>query len=182
MSTSSHVTRSDVALLAMRVMVGIVFVFHGAQKLFGLFGGYGITGTAGWMASIGIPLPEVSATLAGAAEFFGGLALLSGFGQRLLSIPLTFTMLVAAFTAHSGFSATSGGMEYPLTLAVIVAGLGLLGPGRLAIRRGGAASPAAGPETASESRRTRDHDVSSRALSPGLEVSGSGVGHRGDRP
>ena len=148
MQHSSRITRSDVALLAMRIMVGIVFVFHGSQKLFGLFGGYGITGTAGFMANLGIPLPEVSATLAGAAEFLGGLALLSGFGQRLLSIPLTFTMLVAAFTAHSGFNAATGGMEYPLTLAVIVAGLGLIGPGRLAFRRGKSASAASDRETA----------------------------------
>lgn len=155
MKLMSQETRTDVALLAMRVMVGIVFVFHGAQKLFGIFGGYGISGTAGWMASIGIPMPEVSAVLAGAAEFFGGLALISGFGQRLLSVPLTFTMLVAAFTAHSGFSATSGGMEYPLTLAVIVAGLGLLGPGRLAIRRARAASPATSRDTAHASRAAR---------------------------
>jgi len=178
MQHSSPITRSDFALLAMRVMVGIVFVYHGSQKLFGLFGGYGITGTAGWMASIGIPLPEVSATLAGAAEFFGGLALLSGFGQRLLSIPLTFTMLVAAFTAHSGFNAASGGMEYPLTLAVVVAGLGLLGPGRLAFRRGKGAAPALDSATAPVSRGARGEAHSIGRLATGLEVAGRGA----DRP
>lgn len=130
---SASTLRVDLALLVMRLMVGIVFVFHGSQKLFGLFGGYGITGTAGWMESLGIPLPLVSATLAGAAEFFGGIALVTGVGQRLLAVPLAFTMLVAATTAHSGFDATSGGMEYPLTLAAVVAGLGLLGPGRFAL-------------------------------------------------
>jgi putative oxidoreductase len=125
--------RVDTGLLAMRVMIGVVFVFHGAQKLFGLFGGYGIDGTAGFMDSLGIPFPTLSAVLAGGAEFFGGLALITGFGQRLMSIPLVFTMLVASLTAHSGFGAQSGGMEYPLTLAVMSAGLGLLGPGRFTL-------------------------------------------------
>lgn len=124
--------RPDVALLAMRVMVGVVFVCHGAQELFGIFGGYGIAGTAAWMQSIGIPLPEVSATLAGATEWVGGLAFIASFGQRLLALPLVFTMVVAIVTAHTGFDAGAGGMEYPLTLVVVVAGLGVLGPGRFA--------------------------------------------------
>lgn len=136
-------TRADAALLAMRTMVGVVFAFHGAQKLFGLFGGYGIAGTAGWMESLGIPLPTVSATLAGTTELVGGLALVTGFGQRLLAIPLVFTMLVGAFSAHSGFDAASGGMEFPLTLAVVTAGLGLLGPGAIALRR---PAPSATPD------------------------------------
>ncbi len=131
-------TRHDLALLALRSMTGIVFAFHGSQKLLGLFGGYGIAGTAGWMESLGIPFPQLSASLAGGTELLGGLALLSGFGQRLLSVPLTFTMLVAAFTAHSGFDGTQGGMEYPLMLAVVAAALGLLGPGRFALGRSSA--------------------------------------------
>ncbi len=125
---------SDVGLLAIRVMTGLVLFFHGAQKLFAWFGGYGLTGTAGWMESIGIPFPEASALLAGLTEMVGGIAFLSGFGQRLLAGPVAFTMLVAAFTAHTGFNAASGGMEYPLTLAVVAAGLGLTGPGRYALR------------------------------------------------
>ncbi|MGE0142910.1 MAG: DoxX family protein [Planctomycetota bacterium] len=136
-SKASPSSRSDLALLAMRVFVGIVFVFHGSQKLFGLFGGYGISGTAGWMESIGIPMPTVSATLAGATEFLGGLAFITGLFQPLLALPLAFTMLVASFTAHSGFDVTKGGMEYPLTLAVVALGLGALGPGRYALRPAG---------------------------------------------
>jgi putative oxidoreductase len=125
--------RTDLGLLLVRLMVGVVFVFHGSQKLFGAFGGYGLEATADWMGSIGIPFPLASAVAAGLAELCGGLALIAGFGQRLLAIPLTFTMLVAAST-HEGFSAASGGMEYALVLAVAVAGLGLLGPGRFALR------------------------------------------------
>ena len=129
---------TDLALLAMRVMIGVVFVFHGLQKLFGLFGGGGLEGTATYMESIGIPMPMPSAVLAATTETVGGLAFVLGFGQRLLAIPLTFTMLVAAFVAHGdAFAATAGGMEYPLTLAVMTAGLGLLGPGRIALGTSG---------------------------------------------
>ena len=127
-------TRQDLGLLAMRLMAGTVFVFHGAQKLFGWFGGYGLDGTAGFMEQLGLPLPFLSALLAGLAEFVGGLALISGLGVRLSAAPLAFTMLVGAFVAHDGFSIQSGGMEYALTLAVFAAGLGLTGPGSLVLR------------------------------------------------
>lgn len=128
--------KHDLALLAIRLMTGTVFLFHGSQKLFGLFGGYGVEGTAGWMESLGIPFPVASTLAAGATELIGGAALVTGFGQRLLVAPLALTMLVGALTAHAGaFDASAGGMEYPLTLAVIVVALGLLGPGRLALGR-----------------------------------------------
>ncbi|MEZ6190097.1 MAG: DoxX family protein [Phycisphaerales bacterium] len=125
---------ADAGLLGMRLMLGTVFAFHGSQKLFGAFDGPGIDGFAGFLASIGMPLPTLNAYMAGGAEFFGGLLLASGVFARLASIPVTFTMLVAAFMVHSsGFDARTGGMEYPLTLAVIVAGIGLVGPGRLTL-------------------------------------------------
>ena len=125
---------NDVGLLAIRGMLGVVFMFHGSQKLLGWFGGGGLSGTAGFMEKIGIPLPEISAFMAGAAEFFGGLALILGAGTRLAVIPLTFTMLVASFVVHRGaFSVQQGGMEYPLTLAVVLMGLGLTGGGRLSV-------------------------------------------------
>lgn len=125
--------RQDLGLLAMRLMLGVVFVFHGAQKLFGVFGGYGIEGTAQFFESIGIPLPTVSVFAAGGAEFFGGLLLAAGVVPRLSALALAGTMFVAAFTAHSGFSAQAGGMEYPLTLGVVSLGLFLTGPGRLTV-------------------------------------------------
>jgi putative oxidoreductase len=122
--------RIDLALVGVRAMVGTVFVFHGSQKLFGAFGGYGLEGTAGWMASIGIPFADLSALLAGSTEFFGGLALVVGLATRVVSVPLLFTMVVAAFTAHTGFNAATGGMEYPLVLAAISGALALAGAGR----------------------------------------------------
>ena len=106
-------TRTDLALLLIRLMTGTTLAFHGAQKLFGAFGGYGIEGSAGYMESLGIPFPTASVVLAGSAEFLGGLAFLTGLFTRTLAAPVAFTMLVAAFTAHSGFDVTQGGMEYP---------------------------------------------------------------------
>jgi len=127
-------TRPDAALLLIRLMVGVVFVFHGSQKAFGAFGGPGIEGFAGWLASLGFPLPTLNAYLAAGAELLGGIALLTGVGLRLIALPLVFTMLVAAVSAHWGsFSAQANGMEYPLTLAAVVAGLGLAGPGRYSL-------------------------------------------------
>ncbi len=125
----------DLALLALRTGLAAVFVFHGAQKLFGWFGGYGLEGTAGWMGGLGIPFPMLSAALAGGTEFFGGLALAAGLLARLVALPLIFTMIVAMATAHSGFDAAAGGIEYPLTLAIALASIAIQGPGRLTLGR-----------------------------------------------
>ena len=125
----------DAGLLVMRLMVGWVFLYHGGQKMFGWFGGSGIEGFAGFLESLSIPLPLLNAYAAAGTELLGGLALITGLGVRLVSFPLAATMLVAAFTVHGGkFGAQQGGMEYPLTLALISAGLGLVGPGAFALR------------------------------------------------
>lgn len=58
--------------LALRIPVGIIFMAHGSQKLFGWFGGYGLQGTGQWMASIGLEPGVLMAFLAGSGEFFGG--------------------------------------------------------------------------------------------------------------
>ena len=122
----------------MRLMLGVVFMFHGAQKLFGAFDGPGLEGAAGFFETLGIPLPFASAVLAALTEFGGGLLLITGVAARLMAVPLTFTMLVASFTAHGGaFAAQAGGMEYPLTLAVMSAVVALTGPGAFVIPLGG---------------------------------------------
>lgn len=124
----------DLGLLMIRTMVGVVFVFHGAQKLFGAFGGPGMEGFTAFLTQLQVPAPAASAYLAAITEFAGGLALIVGAGTRLVAIPLVVTMLVAAFKVHgSAFSAQAGGMEYALTLGVISAALALTGAGQWSI-------------------------------------------------
>lgn len=124
----------DLGLLLIRSMIGIVGIFHGSQKLFGLFGGHGIDGFAGYLASLGVPAPVPSAWLAGLAEFGGGLLVALGIAPRVAALPFLFAMLVAFFAAHGGkFEMQQGGGEYALTLAVVLAGLVFTGPGRFTV-------------------------------------------------
>lgn len=125
---------TDIALFLLRNVLAVIFIFHGGGKLFGLFGGPGIEGAAGMMAGLGIPLPTVSATLVGTVEFFGGIALLAGVAVRYVSIPLLITMLTAMFTAHSGFHFMKGGIEHPLTVAVILSALIATGAGKYTLK------------------------------------------------
>ena len=88
------------------------------------------------MKASGIPLPQVSAWMAGGTEFFGGVLLILGVATRLVSLPMAFTMFVAAFAVHgAAFSAQAGGMEYPLTLGVMLVGLVFLGGGDWTVTR-----------------------------------------------
>jgi putative oxidoreductase len=120
----------DLGLLAIRLILGVVFLYHGSQKLFGAFGGPGLSGFSGFLTSLGVPAPGVNAVLAASAEFLGGAAILLGLFTRLAAIPLVVTMAVAILTVHSkGFDASTGGMEYPLTLLVVALGLALTGAG-----------------------------------------------------
>ena len=121
--------------LALRVPVGIIFVAHGAQKLFGAFGGYGLEGTGQWMASIGLNPGYLMALLAGSAEFFGGLALIVGLLTRPAAAVLAFTMLVAIFSVHidKGLFMSNNGYEYALALLAASVALLFSGAGRLSL-------------------------------------------------
>lgn len=117
--------------------VGIIFAAHGAQKLFGWFGGYGLEGTGQYLASIGLAPGYLMALLAGGAEFFGGLALVMGLLVRPAAASLAFAMLVAIFAAHwsSGFFAASGGYEFALALFAASLSLVFSGGGRYSLDR-----------------------------------------------
>jgi len=130
-------TESALAPLALRIPVGIIFAAHGSQKLFGLFGGYGLEGTGQWMASIGLRPGELFALLGGSAEFFGGLALLLGLLVRPASILLAFTMLVAIFSVHitKGLFLDKGGFEYALALFAVSISLLFSGAGAFSLDR-----------------------------------------------
>ena len=132
--TITNRNSKDIGLILIRLMLASVFIFHGGQKLFGLFGGYGLEATAEWMKSVGIPFPSISAFMAGATEFIGGILLITGLFTRPVGLLLAITMFVAAST-HSGFNFQTGGMEYALTLAVVSLALALTGPCKFAINR-----------------------------------------------
>lgn len=129
-------TLQDAGLLVARSMIGVVGIYHGGQKLFGMFGGGGFDATVEAMGGMGMPLPTMSALAAGSAEFFGGTALIVGLLTRFAGANFAFTMLVASFAVHGGaFGAQNGGMEYPLTLAMVSLAIALTGPGRFSLDR-----------------------------------------------
>ncbi len=99
----------------LRVVLGLWMVPHGAQKLFGLFGGGGIPGTAGFFTQIGLEPAVPLAILAGSGEFFGGLLLAIGLFTRPAAVATSIVLLVAVMSVHigNGFFAQGGGFEYP---------------------------------------------------------------------
>jgi putative oxidoreductase len=124
-------------LTALRIPIGIIFVAHGAQKLFGWFGGYGLEGTGGWMASIGLTPGYLMALLAGSAEFFGGLALIAGLLVRPAAAALAFAMVVAIFSVHidHGLFMSNNGYEFALALLAASVALALAGAGNGSLDR-----------------------------------------------
>jgi putative oxidoreductase len=121
----------NLALLVLRCSAGLSFALHGYDKI---FGEDGVAGFAVFVESLGIPMPLVAAWLAALSEFVGGLALITGLGARLMSIPLVFTMLTAAFLVHPG--EFPGNMELPVSLAAAALVIGLMGPGKYAVHFG----------------------------------------------
>lgn len=130
-------TDNGTGALALRIPVGIIFVAHGAQKLFGWFGGYGLDGTGQFFGSVGLNPGYLMALLAGAAEFFGGLALIVGMLVRPAAAALAFAMLIAIFAVHfsKGFFLDKGGYEYALALFAASLSLLFTGAGRFSVDR-----------------------------------------------
>lgn len=123
------------AALVLRVPTGVILAGHGAQKLFGWFGGYGLEGTGQWLASIGLEPGYLMALLAGSAEFFGGLALILGLLTRPAAIVAAFTMLVAILSVHigNGLFMANNGYEFGLSLLAATVALAIQGAGRLSL-------------------------------------------------
>lgn len=119
----------DLGLLFIRIALAVVFIYHGYGKI------TDIPGTAKmFQEGLNIPLPMLSATLAALAEFGGGLLVLVGLLTRLATVPMIFTMGVAIFWVHwPTFPLKDHGYEYALVMALVLIGLGLLGPGRLSL-------------------------------------------------
>jgi putative oxidoreductase len=125
----------DLGLLIIRLVIGVLFIGHGAQKLFGWFGGYGLKGTGGWFESIGIKPGVIMALFAGLAELLGGLLFALGLLTPLAGILIAGTMVMAIVKVHApnGLWATSNGYEYNLTLLAVAIGIALIGPGQYAL-------------------------------------------------
>ncbi|TWD93385.1 putative oxidoreductase [Neobacillus bataviensis] len=125
----------NLGLLIIRLVVGILFIGHGAQKLFGWFGGYGLKGTGGWFDSIGMKPGITMALLAGLAELVGGVLFALGLLTPLAGIIIAGTMVMAILKVHgpNGLWATANGYEYNLTLLAIAIGIALIGPGQYAV-------------------------------------------------
>jgi putative oxidoreductase len=99
-------TNEQLSALPLRVVAGILFIAHGAQKLFAWFAGYGLEGSGQWMESIGLAPRYLMTLMAGSAEFFGGIFLLVGLLTRPTAVVLAFTVLVAIFAVRQGSQST----------------------------------------------------------------------------
>ncbi|MEU7041009.1 DoxX family membrane protein [Streptomyces varsoviensis] len=126
--------RKDLGLLALRAGAGGVLFAHGAQKLFGWFGGSGLEATGGAMEQMGFTPGKQSALAAGAGEAGGGALLALGLATPAAGAAAAGAMAGAVSVhAPAGFFATSGGFEYPAFLGFVAMGLGLAGPGRYSL-------------------------------------------------
>ncbi|MGI2748517.1 DoxX family protein [Bacillus cytotoxicus] len=121
----------NMGLLIIRLIIGISFMGHAAQKLFGWFGGYGLKGTGGWMESIGLRPGVFMAFMAGATELLGGFLFAAGVFTWVGALFIVGTMLVAIITVHgkNGFWVTENGFEYNLILIAVAVGVALIDPG-----------------------------------------------------
>jgi putative oxidoreductase len=136
------VTDNDIATTILRLVLGVIFFAHGAQKMLGWFGGYGFTGTMGFFTGV-LHVPAVFAFLAIAAEFFGGLGLIFGLLTRVASFGIFCNMIVAVALVHGRFGffmnwtgAQKGeGYEYHLILLAALTFLMTRGAGAASVDR-----------------------------------------------
>lgn len=117
----------DVSLLLLRIIVGVIFAAHGAQKLFGAFGGMGLAKTVEMMGGGVIPYLVVI------GEFFGGIGLIFGFLSRFSAASLIVIGAIVKVHGSKGFFSSAGGFEYNLALIGLLLPIFICGPGRLSI-------------------------------------------------
>lgn len=142
-------TDDNSATTVLRLVLGVVFFAHGAQKLLGWFGGFGFAGTMGFFTQM-LHIPAPLAVLAIAAEFFGGLGLIFGFLTRIAAFGIGVNMLLAVALIHHNFGffmnwygAQKGeGYEFHLLVLAIVAFLVVRGAGAFSLDHALAAAPA----------------------------------------
>jgi putative oxidoreductase len=123
------------ALLIARIIIGLGLFAHGAQKLFGWFGGYGVKGTGGFMESLGFRPGSMFAAAAGLGEAGGGLLTALGLGGPIGPALIVMVMLVAIFSVHApkGFWASNGGYEMNAYIIAGALALGFAGPGPFSV-------------------------------------------------
>ena len=127
----------DLGLLGLRLVAGGLLAGHGAQKLFGWFGGYGLEGTGGWLESMGFKPGKQWAMMAGASEFGGGVLTALGLLHPLGPIASVGAMTVASLDVHGGkpIWAAEGGAELPVVNIAAALALAASGPGAFSLDR-----------------------------------------------
>jgi putative oxidoreductase len=127
-------TPVDVAIVLLRMVVGLTMAAHGYNHL---WGGGGLTGTTRWFDSLGLRPPKLHAVLSGAGELAAGSALVIGLCTVVAAAFVVGVMVIAAVTVHrpNGFFIFKDGYEYVLMIGVVCAAIGLLGPGEASVDR-----------------------------------------------
>lgn len=127
----------DTGILIIRVFFGLAMAAHGAQKLLGWFGGYGIKATGGFFETIGFRPGAAFATAAGLSEMGGGVSLTLGLFTPFGAAAVLSAMLVAMVSVHlkNGFFAGGNGIELPFLYAVAAVGIAFTGPGAISLDR-----------------------------------------------
>ncbi|WP_407359069.1 DoxX family protein [Microbacterium sp. LTA6] len=132
-NTSAPSAAASLGLLVLRVVVGAIFIAHGAQKIFE----FTLPGTIESFTAMGVPLPAIAATVVAFVEFGGGILLVLGFFTRLVGILLAINMVVALVLVHlpAGLWVDNGGYEFVAVLGAAALALALIGAGRLSLDR-----------------------------------------------
>jgi putative oxidoreductase len=136
-TTAATSSAADWGLLLIRLTFGLLMAAHGAQKLFGLFGGAGLTATGKGFADLGYRPGKLFAVIGGLSEFLGGLGLALGLFTPLAAAALIGVMInaMATVTGAHGLWEADGGVEYSVCIAVVALAVAAIGPGRLAVDR-----------------------------------------------